>query len=89
MFHWYQITAQGLETALRYFALARDEDPNFAPAYAGIAMVWGGYIQHGLVSSAEASPKVKEAAAKALALDSSLAEVHFMLALAMLTGWWE
>ncbi len=79
MFHWYQMTAQGLETALHYFELARDEDPNYALAYAGIAMVWGGYIQHGLVSSEEASPKVKEAAAKALALDSSLAEVHYML----------
>ena len=89
MFHWYQMTAQGLETALHYFELARDEDPNYALAYAGIAMVWGGYIQHGLVSSEEASPKVKEAAAKALALDSSLAEVHYMLGMAMLTGWWE
>ena len=89
MFHWYQITSQGLETALRYFELARDEDPNYALAYAGIAMVWGGYIQHGLVSSEEASPKVKEAAAKALALDSSLAEVHYMLATVMQNGWWE
>ncbi len=86
MFYWYQITARSLETALRYFELARDEDPNFAPAYAGIAMVWGGYIQHGLVSSVEASPKVNEAAAKALALDSSLAEVHYMLALVMMNG---
>jgi tetratricopeptide (TPR) repeat protein len=89
MFHWYQVTAQGLETALRYFELAREEDPNYAPAYAGIAMVWGGYIQHGLVSSEEASPKVKEAAAKALALDSSLAEVHYMLGSVMQNGWWE
>ena len=89
MFHWYQMTAQGLKTALKYFELARDEDPNYAPAYAGIAMVWGGYIQHGFVSSKEASPKVKEAAAQALALDSSLAEVHYMLGMAMLTGWWE
>ena len=42
MFHFYQITPQGLETALKYFELARDEDPNYALAYAGIAMVWGG-----------------------------------------------
>ena len=89
MFHFYQVTAQGLETALRYFELARDEDPNYAPAYAGIAMVWGGYIQHGLASFQEASPKVKEAAAEALALDSSLAEVHYMLASVMQNGWWE
>ena len=89
MFHFYQVTAQSLETALRYFELARDEDPNYAPAYAGIAIVWGGYIQHGLVSYEEASPKVKEAAAEALALDSSLAEVHYMLASAMQNGWWE
>jgi tetratricopeptide (TPR) repeat protein len=34
-------------------------------------------------------PKVKEAAAKALAIDSSLAEVHYMLALGMSCGWWE
>lgn len=89
MFHFYQVTAQGLETALRYFELAKDEDPNYALAYAGMAMVWGGYIQHGLVSTEEASPKVKEAAAKALALDSTLAEVHYMLAAVMQNGWWE
>jgi len=89
MYHWYQMTSQGFETALRYFELAREEDPNYAPAYAGIAMVWGGYIQHGLVSPEDATPKVKEAAAKALALDSSLAEVHFMLATVMQSGWWE
>ena len=83
------MTPQGLETALRYFELARDEDSNYALAYAGIAMVWGGQIQHGFVSSEEASPKVKEAAAKALALDSSLAEVHYMLATVMQNGWWE
>ena len=49
----------------------------------------GGYLQHGWASYDEVSPKVKEAAAQALALDSSLAEVHYMLALTMYTGWWQ
>ena len=79
-FHLWKLSKQGLDTALQYFTLALDKDPEYAPAYAGIANVWNGYKQQGLASHEEATPKQKEAALKALQLDNTLAEVHYMLA---------
>jgi TolB-like protein len=79
-FHWYKLTPQDLETALQYFELAREKDPNYALAYAGIAHVWVGRQQQGLVPYSEAAPRAKAAALKALELDNTLAEVHYLLA---------
>jgi serine/threonine protein kinase/tetratricopeptide (TPR) repeat protein len=80
MFYWYRLNQKSLDTALQYFMLAMEKDPEYAPAYAGIAHVWGGYKQQGLVSFEEATPKQKAAALKALELDSTIAEIHYMLA---------
>jgi len=79
-FHWYKLTQQDLEIALQYFELAQEKDPNYALAYAGIANVWIGRQQQGLVPYSEAAPKAKAAALKALELDNTLAEVHHLLA---------
>jgi TolB-like protein/tRNA A-37 threonylcarbamoyl transferase component Bud32/Tfp pilus assembly protein PilF len=79
-FHWYKLTPQNLETALQYFELAREKDPDYALAYAGIAHVWVGRQQQGLVPYSEAAPKAKTAALRALELDDTLAEVHYLLA---------
>jgi serine/threonine protein kinase/Tfp pilus assembly protein PilF len=79
-FHWAKLTPESFDTALRYFELARTEDPNFARAYAGISLVWLGRNQFGLALPAEAIARSKEAALKALELDDSLAEVHYALA---------
>lgn len=65
---------------MKYFELALEKDPKYAPAYAGIANVWAGFQQQGFVSAAEAMPRRKAAALKALELDSSMAEVHYTLA---------
>ena len=77
--HWYKLTRPDLESALQDFELALAEDPNYAQAYAGIAGVWIGRLQQGFVPRSEAAPKAKAAAAKALELDSMLAEVHNIL----------
>jgi TolB-like protein/predicted Ser/Thr protein kinase len=79
-FHLYKLTRPDLESALQYFEFALDKDPNYAQVYAGIAMVWAGRQQQGFVSAGEATPRAKAAAAKALELDSTLAEVHYTLA---------
>ena len=90
-FHWYKLTRPDLERALQYFELALEKDPNFAQGYAGIAHVWIGLQQQGFVSTRVAAPKAKTAAAKALELDSTLAEVHQTLAgISTWTDWdWE
>ena len=87
LFHWQKLTPEGLRLALKYFESSRDKDPSYAPAYAGISMVWGGYLQMGLLPTSEAKPNAMEAAKKALELDSTFAEVHYMQAL--MFGWWD
>ncbi len=85
--HWYKLTPGDLEAALQYFDLARAKDPDYALAYAGIALVWGGRNQMGLTPPREAAPRAKAAAEKAVALDDTLAEAHY--ALAIVRAWHE
>jgi len=88
-FHWYKLTPPDLEAALQYFESALEKDPNYALAHTGIALVWIGRQQMGLVPPSEAAPKAKEAALKALELDNTLAEVHYTLALFRTWSEWD
>jgi serine/threonine protein kinase/Tfp pilus assembly protein PilF len=78
-FFWYKLTRAAFGTALQYYELATQIDSTYAPAYAGIALVWGGRAQMGYVPMSVAAREGEWAEAKALALDSSLAEVHYMI----------
>jgi serine/threonine-protein kinase len=80
MFHWRRSTLRDLQAAKQYFDFALQKDPGYALAHVGIANVWIGLQQHGFVPASEATPLAKAAAAKALALDTTLAEVHSTLA---------
>ncbi|MCJ7579765.1 MAG: protein kinase [Candidatus Aminicenantes bacterium] len=80
MSHWYKLTPPDLDAALQYFESALEKDPDYALALTGIALVWIGRNQFGSVQPSVAVPKVQEAALKALELDNTLAEVHFVLA---------
>jgi TolB-like protein/Tfp pilus assembly protein PilF len=64
--------------ALERFERAVAIDPNFAPAYAALASVYGtlGAWESGLLPPAEALAKAKTAAARALELDPQLAAGH-------------
>ncbi len=89
MFHFYKLTPQDLELALGYFKLALEKDPNYALAYVGISLVWGGRVQQGLMSASEAGPKAETARLKALELDDTLKEVHYLLAVRKTWGDWD
>ena len=78
-FFFYKLTREAIGTALQYYELAVEIDSTYAPAYAGIALVWGGRAQMGYVPMSVAAKEGEWAEAKALALDSSLAEVHYMI----------
>jgi len=80
-FYWRKLTANDLDISMRYFELAKEKDPDFALAYAGIADVWIGRQQLGITPPEKAGPSAYEAAMKALELDSTRAEVHYTLAL--------
>jgi len=80
-YHWKKLTPTDLDTAERYFELALEKDPSYAPAYEGLAWIWGARQQMGLVPPHEAGPKAKAAALQAIALDDESAGAHEALAL--------
>jgi len=75
-----KLTPPDLETALQYYGLALDKDPDYALAHAGIALNWAFRQQMGIVPPSEAAPQAREAVARALELDSTLVEVQYALA---------
>jgi TolB-like protein/DNA-binding winged helix-turn-helix (wHTH) protein/Tfp pilus assembly protein PilF len=76
-FRLHQLNPASLEVALDYFAQARDLDPAFAPAYAGLAVTtfmqefWGGRPR-----SPELVEEVRRALARSLELDPNLSAAH-------------
>ncbi len=91
MYYWDQLTRDGLQKSLEYFNISLEKDPDFAPAYAGIAQVWVGMMQMGFASPSIGIPKIYENLNKALELDPNYPESHFTNAvIAVWTEWnWE
>jgi serine/threonine-protein kinase len=85
---FYQFTRQSQEKALGYFQQAVTLDPNYALAHAGIAEVYADWSGQYL-SPAEAMPKAKQAAQRALAADETLAEAHHAMAMVKWWGDWD
>ncbi len=73
-----RLSEEDLNRAINHFNQALNIDPNFAPAYAGIAATYLNLAVAYLPPS-EAYPKAKEAAVKAIQLDENLAEAHLIL----------
>ena len=65
-----------LREAIRYFESAIERDPGYAPAHAGLALAWAVRPAYDSVSSAEAAPRVRAAADRAIALDDRLSEPY-------------
>jgi TolB-like protein/predicted Ser/Thr protein kinase len=78
--HIQKLTPQDLDIAQGYLELALGKDPSYAPAYAGLAVVWGSRQQMGITPPPEAGPKGTAAALRAIALDDASAEAHEALA---------
>lgn len=75
-FYWNKRTRKDVEKSIEYFQQAIAIDPNYALAYAGLADAYalpeGGTLR-------ERTPKARDAALKALSLDTDLAEAHAAL----------
>ncbi len=90
-FFWNKRTVDGVKKSIDYFQQAIAADPNYAIAYAGLADSYTlagsyGYI---ILPPREAMPKAEAAAAKALAIDDSLAEAHASLGYIKFTYDWD
>jgi tetratricopeptide (TPR) repeat protein len=92
LFHWNRRSAADLALAVRFFEDATRLDPDYARAWAGLALA------HAVIPIAftplmpqdQAWSRMEEAAERALALDPGLAEVHAALGLGYHFQWrWE
>jgi len=77
LFFWNRRTAQSLHEGIKYFQRAIREDPDFAPAQAGLA---DRYINFTAGGAANMLPQARAAALKALAIDAGSADAHTALA---------
>jgi eukaryotic-like serine/threonine-protein kinase len=79
-FYLVQRTRESLYKALDQFNQAVAKDPNYAQAYAGMAVTDLIILDRGWILPEEASPKIRSAAQRAIELDPTLAEPHAVLA---------
>jgi TolB-like protein/DNA-binding winged helix-turn-helix (wHTH) protein len=84
-YFWNKRTEQGLRGAIAYFEQAIAKDPNYAPAYSGLADSYTllASWEYGALNRNEAFPKAKAAATRAVKLDDSLGEAHASLGLCL------
>jgi TolB-like protein len=78
-----------LDSAMYYYELAKEKDPEFAPAYLGTVYVWLARQQLGEVPPEEAGPKIMAGIDKAIELDSTLAGIHLWVGVMDFFGTWD
>jgi len=86
-FFWNKRDEPGLKKAIEYFNQSIAKDPQYAPAYSGLADCYTLLSVWGSLSSRESFPKAKAAALKALELDPASAEAY--TSLAVVTARWD
>ena len=79
-YFWNRRSAAGFSQALNYFQESIAKDPNYAPAYAGVADTYAMMSNWGFAAHADAMAKARAAAVRAIELDPQLAEAHNALA---------
>jgi tetratricopeptide (TPR) repeat protein len=80
IYYWHKRTPEGLTQAVDYFTQAIVRDPNYAPAYVGLADCYNLLREYTKMPPDQAYPRAKAAAERAIALDDSLSGAHSSLA---------
>jgi len=81
LFYWDKLSKESLDKARENFGKAIEIDPEWAPAYSGLAQVWVGMAQMGFAAPEIAGPMIYENINKALELDPDFAASHYTLGL--------
>ena len=78
-FHYFKWTEQGFKKSIEIFNQVIRQEPNHAPAHAGLANAYVFLLFYGFTSSLESLPIIKAASARAVELDANSAESQFAL----------
>lgn len=81
-YYWDKFTPSGWQNALEHFEIAIARDPNYAPAYVGLADSYMSLGAWGYMPTRQALPPGIAALRKALELEPDLAEAHYSLGIA-------
>jgi TolB-like protein/DNA-binding winged helix-turn-helix (wHTH) protein/Flp pilus assembly protein TadD len=87
-YFWNKRTPEGFNRGIEYFDQALAVDPEYAPAYAGLADCFNMLGDYDALPPMTAYPKAKAAALHALAIDNTLSDAHASLAFAAMHSDW-
>ncbi|MBV8864288.1 MAG: winged helix-turn-helix domain-containing protein, partial [Acidobacteriaceae bacterium] len=88
--HLWEISGEpNLQKSREYFEQAIDKDPGYSRAWAGLADTYNYLASWGVMPSAEARPRARAAAERALQLDNSLADPIITLAEVKMNYEWD
>jgi TolB-like protein/Tfp pilus assembly protein PilF len=87
-FQWNKRTEESFYKSLGYYEQAIRIDPNYAPAYSGMADAYIMLAKHGVVRAHDIMPKAKAAAVRALDIDPALSEAHVSMGSILATYEW-
>ncbi|MGH9700767.1 MAG: winged helix-turn-helix domain-containing protein [Candidatus Acidiferrales bacterium] len=80
LYFWNERTVPGFQQAIECFQQSIAKDPNYAPAYAGLANSYALISGYSGAPPAESMSKARVAALRALEIDDNLPEAHTALA---------
>ena len=89
LYFWNKRNVPGFQQAIEYFQQAIARDPDYAPAYAGLANSYALMPGYTLAPASKYMPKAREAAVRALEIDDQLPEAHVALALILENYDWD
>ena len=75
-YHWHKQTVEDVKKGCKFFEQAIEKEPNYAPAFAGVADGYNLLAVWGHVPPRESWPQSKAAFQRALQIDDGLAEAH-------------
>jgi DNA-binding winged helix-turn-helix (wHTH) protein/Tfp pilus assembly protein PilF/TolB-like protein len=78
-YFWNRRTVEGLRKSTEYFRQSIDADPNYAPAYAGLADSYALLASFSVEPGSSSNADARSAALSAIQLDPTLAEPHASL----------
>ncbi len=76
--YWGDLSKESLDKAYEYLSQAIEKDPEWAPLYAGMAQVWVGRLQMGMVETTLGRQRIHENINKAFELDPDFPDSHFI-----------
>ncbi len=88
-YHWNQRSERSLKKGIDYFEQAIALDPQYAPAYSGLADSYSLLGNYGVLPAKNVKAKAMTAALKAVEIDPTLAEAHTALGHVRATYCWD